>query len=81
MSKEIRSPRHEALRRFLKLERQRAELTQAQLAERLGWIQKTVSDIEIGTRRVSAIELIQLGDALGFDSAAALRRVAKVQEE
>jgi transcriptional regulator with XRE-family HTH domain len=78
MAKEIRSPRHEALRKFLKVERTRAELTQAQLAERLGWLQKTVSDIEIGTRKVSAIELIELGNALGFDAPAALRRIAKV---
>jgi transcriptional regulator with XRE-family HTH domain len=80
MAKEIRSPRHEALRKFLKLERTKAELTQAQLAERLGWLQKTISDIEIGTRRVSAIELIQLGDALDFDPAAAIRRIARVRD-
>lgn len=80
MAKEIRSPRHEALRKLLKLERQKAELTQAQLAERLGWLQKTVSDIEIGTKRVTAIELIQLGEALKFDPAAAIRRIAKVHD-
>ena len=80
MAKEIRSPRHEALRKFLKLERTKAELTQAQLAERLGWLQKTISDIEIGTRRVSEIELIQLGDALDFDPAAAIRRIARIRD-
>jgi transcriptional regulator with XRE-family HTH domain len=81
MAKEIRSPRHEALRKFLKLERTRAELTQAQLAERLGWLQKTVSDIEIGSKRVTAIELIQLGEALGFDPRDAIDRIAKLPEE
>jgi transcriptional regulator with XRE-family HTH domain len=81
MSKEIRSPRHEALRKFLKLERQKAELTQGQLADRLGWDRTTISDIETGTKRVSALELIQLGDALGFDAPSALRRIAKVPEE
>jgi transcriptional regulator with XRE-family HTH domain len=81
MAKEIRSPRHEALRKFLKLERTKAELTQAQLAERVGWLQKTISDIEIGTKRVTALELIALGQALGFDPAAAIRRIAKVPEE
>jgi transcriptional regulator with XRE-family HTH domain len=78
MAKEIRSPRHEALRKFLKLERTKAELTQGQLAERLGWLQKTVSDIEIGTKRVTALELIQLGEALGFNPGVALNRIAKV---
>jgi transcriptional regulator with XRE-family HTH domain len=80
MSKEIRSPRHEAPRRLLKLERQKAELTQAQLAAKLGLDQKTISDIETGTRRVTALEMIALGQALGFDPAAALRRIAKVPD-
>jgi transcriptional regulator with XRE-family HTH domain len=80
MSREIRSPRHEALRKFLKLERQKAELTQAQLAAKLGWDQTTISDIETGTKRVTAIELIQLAEALGFDAPAALRRIVKVRE-
>ena len=80
MRKELRSPRHEALRKFLKLERQKAEITQAELAKRLGWPQTTVSDIEIGDKRVTALELIQLGEALGFDAPAALRRIAKVPE-
>jgi transcriptional regulator with XRE-family HTH domain len=80
MAKEIRSPRSDALRKLIKLERTRAELTQGQLAERLGWDQKTVSDIETGGRKVSAIELIQLGEVLGFDPAAAIRRIAKVRD-
>ena len=81
MSKEIRSPQHEALRKFLKLERQKAELKQAELAQRLGWDQTTISDIETGAKRVTAIELIQLGKALGFNPGTALNRIAKVPEE
>jgi transcriptional regulator with XRE-family HTH domain len=80
MRKEIRSPRHEALRKFLKLERQKAELTQTELAKRLGWPQTTISDIEIGDKRVTAIELIQLGEALGFDPKEAIERIAKVRD-
>jgi transcriptional regulator with XRE-family HTH domain len=80
MSKEIRSPRHEALRKFLKLERQKAELTQGQLATRLGWDRTTISDIETGAKRVSAIELIQLGDALDFDPRDAIGRIAKIRD-
>jgi transcriptional regulator with XRE-family HTH domain len=79
MSKEIRSPRAEALRKLIKLERQKAEITQAQLAQRLGWEQTSISDIETGAKRVTAIELIELGEALGFDAPAALRRIAKVR--
>jgi transcriptional regulator with XRE-family HTH domain len=76
--KELRTPRHEALRKLLKLERQKAEMTQAQLAAKLGVDQKTISDIETGTKRVSALELIAIAQAVGFDPAAAVRRIAKL---
>jgi hypothetical protein len=33
-----------------------------------------------GSKRVTAIELIELGSALGFDAASALRRIGKVRE-
>lgn len=81
MSKEIRSPRHEALRKFLKLERQKAELNQTALAERLGWDRTTISDIETGSKRVTALELIALGQALGFNPGQVLNRRGKVPEE
>jgi transcriptional regulator with XRE-family HTH domain len=81
MRKEIRSPRHEALRRFLKARRAEAELTQTELAKRLGWPQTTVSDIEIGDKRVTAIELIELSEALGFDPKEAIGRIAKVRDD
>jgi transcriptional regulator with XRE-family HTH domain len=80
MSREIRSPRHEALRKFLKLERQRNELTQGQLAERIGWDQRTISNIETGSKRVTFIEMIELADALGFDGPATFRRIAKIRD-
>jgi DNA-binding XRE family transcriptional regulator len=80
MSREIRSPRSEALRKLIKLERTKAELTQGQLAERLGWDQRTISDIETGAKRITALELLALGEALGFDAPAALRRIGKVKE-
>ncbi len=79
MSRELRSPRHEALRRLIKERRQRAELTQAQLAAKLGWSQKTVSNIESGAKRVSAIELVELAEALNFDAPAAIRRIVAVK--
>jgi transcriptional regulator with XRE-family HTH domain len=78
--REIGTPRGEALRKFLKLERTKAELTQAQLAERLGWDQKTISNIERGQHRVTLIEAIELGEVLGFDAAALVRRIAKVRD-
>jgi transcriptional regulator with XRE-family HTH domain len=60
--------------------RQRAALTQQQVAERLGRPQRFVSRVERGLHRVTVVELIEFGHALAFDPAAALRRVAKVPE-
>ena len=78
--REIGSARSEALRKFLKAQRAQAELTQAQLAERLGWDQKTISNIERGQHRVTLIEIIELGEALGFDPAKVARSIAKVRD-
>jgi transcriptional regulator with XRE-family HTH domain len=80
MSKERGSPIHEELRRLLKERRQRAELTQTELASRLRWHQRTVSKIELGSKRVTVVELIELARALGFDPAAAIRRIAKIKD-
>jgi transcriptional regulator with XRE-family HTH domain len=70
-------PQHEELRQLLRERRFRANLTQRQLAAKLGWDQRTISQIESGAKRVSVVELIALAGALGFDPAAAVRRVAK----
>jgi transcriptional regulator with XRE-family HTH domain len=79
--KQLRSPMHDELRRLLKERRQAAGLTQKQLGDRLGWDQKTVSDIEVGSHRVTVIELIEIAEAIGFDAPAAVRRVIKTKEE
>lgn len=80
MSSEISSPRHEALRRFLKQRRQAAELTQAQLAEKLGKTQSFVSDVELGERRVSVVEFLDFAEALGFDPRSAIQRLYRIKE-
>jgi transcriptional regulator with XRE-family HTH domain len=75
--KERGSPRHDELRRILKERRQRADLTQRALASRLGWDHKVISNLERGSKRLTVLELIELAKALGFDAAAAVRRVEK----
>jgi transcriptional regulator with XRE-family HTH domain len=79
MRMERGTPQHEELRQLLRERRFRADLTQRQLAAKLGWNQRTISKIESGSKRVSVVELIALGKALEFDPAAALRRVAKAK--
>lgn len=75
--KERGSPRHDELRRILKERRQRAELTQRELAARLGWDHKVISNLERGSKRLTVLELIEIAHVLGFDASAAVRRVEK----
>lgn len=71
------SPQHDELRQILIERRQRAKLSQRQLAERLGWDQKSISKIERGSKRVTLIEFMELADALQFDPAAAVTRLKR----
>lgn len=70
-------PQHEALRQLLRERRFRANVTQRQLAKKLGWDQRTISKIESGSKRVSVVELILLAEALNFDPRAAVARVMR----
>jgi transcriptional regulator with XRE-family HTH domain len=75
MSRDIKSPRHEAVRRFLKEQRQRAELTQAELAAKTDRPRAYVSAVETGQQRVTVIEFCEFADALGFGVRSAIRRI------
>lgn len=63
----------EILTRNLRAERTRADLTQPELAERLGWTRDMVSKMERGRRVVGAHELPSLCRALGCTVADLLR--------
>jgi transcriptional regulator with XRE-family HTH domain len=78
--RELGSPRHDVLRRLLKERRQRAELSQQEVANRLGRGQTFVSAVERGQHRVSVLEFLEIAEAIGFDASAALRRVAKASK-
>jgi transcriptional regulator with XRE-family HTH domain len=55
----------------------RAGISQAELGQRLGWSQRTIGKIETGEKRVTVVELIEIGQALGFDPRAAVARLIK----
>lgn len=78
---ELRTPKHEALRLFLKVERSRVEISQIELARRLGWTQRTISDIETGDKRVTVLELLALSTVLGFDPCLAIRHLEGIKDE
>ena len=59
----------QAIASRLRLARERAGLTQGQVANNLGWHRPTVSEIEAGRRKVPAEELSTLADLYGVDVA------------
>jgi transcriptional regulator with XRE-family HTH domain len=75
--RQLGSPQHEELRRLLVERRQRAGLTQKEVAERLGRTQRFISRVENGSHRVTVVELIEFGLVLRFDPTTAIRRVMK----
>jgi DNA-binding XRE family transcriptional regulator len=52
---------------LLVAQRKRAGLTQAALADRIGRVQPVIAAIEVGSRRVDVVELIEIAAAIGLD--------------
>ena len=78
MPRTLGSPRHEALRAYIKGRREKAGLTQHQLARLLRRSQSYVATIETGQRRIDVVELIDLGDVLGFDPISTIRLIKRL---
>ena len=64
--------------KFLIAKRESAQMTQAELADKLGEYQSFVARLESGQRRIDVIELISLSGILGFDPAKAIKRIENV---
>ena len=67
VAKTIHSPAYRALLDQLKRLREKAGVSQAELAARLGRQQTWVSKVELGERRLDVDELRQVCEALGAD--------------
>jgi transcriptional regulator with XRE-family HTH domain len=78
--RQLGTPRHESLRQLLIERRRKAGLTQQEVAARINRPQRFISRIERGLHRVTAVELIELSEALEFDPAAVIRRIARVKD-
>jgi len=65
LRKTLRSPRHRALIGILVAARERAGLTQRQLATRLRRPHSFVGRMEAGERRVDVVEFIEIARVLG----------------
>jgi len=81
MSRTLRSRRHEALVAFLIDRREKAKLTQAELAKKLGRYQSFVARVESGQRRIDIIELLDLAEVIGFDPREALKRLITIRAD
>ena len=75
MSRTLGSPRQEALRRLLVAEREKAGLSQQELAEELKQHQSLVARIESGQRRIDVVEFLELAEVIGFDPARAVQKI------
>ena len=79
MSRTFGTPRHGALVAYLRKKRKDAGLTQAEVAGRIDRYQSFVADYESGQKRIDAVELVEIAEAIGFDPAAALRHIRKIK--
>jgi transcriptional regulator with XRE-family HTH domain len=77
MARAFASPRHEALRVFLKGKRKSVKLRQVDVAKKLKRGQDYVSTLERGQKIVDVIELMEWAEAVGFDPCEAIRHLSK----
>jgi transcriptional regulator with XRE-family HTH domain len=57
--------------------RRDSDLTQEQLAEKLGWTRNMVASVEAGRREVTATELIMFAAVVGVDPRTLLERILR----
>lgn len=74
--KSLRTPEHKKLIGLLIAAREKAGLTQQQLADLLDKPQSYIAKYEGGERRLDVIEFISIARALNFDPARAVREVS-----
>jgi transcriptional regulator with XRE-family HTH domain len=70
MVKSLHTPEYEYFRSLMVAARERAGLTQTDVAARLGRPQSFVSKYESGERRLDLVEFIKICNALGVESQA-----------
>lgn len=80
MQKTLTTKRHEVLIQTLRDYREKANLTQEQLAQELGEYQSFVARLESGQRRLDVIELMRLGEILSFDPAQLIGDLDRIKE-
>jgi transcriptional regulator with XRE-family HTH domain len=77
--KSLRTPDHIHLIELLVAAREKAQLTQQQLADRLGKPQSFIAKYEGGERRIDVIEFLAIARALQTDPARIVREIVSKQ--
>ena len=77
MARTFSSARHQALRKYIVEKRKKSGLRQVDLAKLLRRNQSYVTNLERGQKAVEVVELIEWAEAIGFDPADAVKRIAK----
>ena len=77
MTKSVFTDRYARLLRELIAARKSADLTQEQVAKRLGRHQSFIAKIEQGQRRLDVVEFLDIADVLCADPHAIIERVRK----
>ena len=80
MEKTLVTERHKALIELLIKYREKAGVTQTELAGRLGEYQSFIARLESGQRRLDVIEFLRLAKILGFDEIDALKKVRRIPD-
>jgi DNA-binding XRE family transcriptional regulator len=75
MRKSVHSKEYKVLTGLLIAARKRADLTQQEVAERLGRPQSFITKVEKGERRIDVVELLVICKALRTDAVEILREV------
>ncbi len=79
--KSLRSIEHQKLITLLTSARNKAGMTQQQLADRLGKPQSFVAKYEGGERRIDVVEFLVISKVLNLDPARAVKEVAATYGE
>jgi transcriptional regulator with XRE-family HTH domain len=77
VNKSLRSKQHQAVVTIIAASRREAQVSQDDLADRLGWHRSKIAKIESGERRVDVAEFITIARALSLDPEQLLGRVLR----
>lgn len=80
MAKTLGSRRHSALIERIIEAREKAGVTQTELAAKLGEYQSFVARLESGQRRVDVVELVELGELIRFDPCEMVRAIQSIND-